>query len=626
MSKRTGICGLMGLAPLPGAKTAEISAAREGAARIAASCGLARLGPPDDPLLLFAAPRVDAAAGPGGIFAACTGEIRPLDGGAGPRNGSAADTVLRLHAAHGDALAAAAGGSFTALVLDHEPRRLTLHQDRTPGVEQLFWSTAGGVLRFADALPALAGWIGGGARNIDPGALREFLEYTYAGAPRTFHSAIRRARAGETVALDASGLRSAVAAPWRRVPGPAVDPEGALAAYRGHLETAIARADPDNRAVFLLSGGLDSSVNVALAARSEGPPPVTLAVAAPGYSDDAAAARAVADHVGSRHIEAAFTGDEIEDLPQLVRAFGEPFLEPGLLLTWRALAEASRHGEVVVGGEATDQIFGSCAAAAARRSRRLASTRGSWRIIETALRSLADSPPLRRSPFWGRVANRIAGPFDVNNWCGRYGFRECDLRGLLRDGSRGSPRYDRRRVPDRDPEALRAYCCEVLNLDYAFAGILAPYGPLARMLGVRPRSPYLEPEVMEFILGLPEDLRSPPLPGKPGRFAAKELHARLARDLLPAGLLARPKQGGAVPLRIHLENERRMSAVRARLLRSEFLAALCRRDAIEGLCAAGPREATRICQLLTLDIWAQMQDRPALADEPDLRLSDFLEL
>ena len=111
---------------------------------------------------------------------------------------------------------------------------------------------------------------------------------------------------------------------------------------------------------ILLSGGLDSSANVALAAECTSQKLNTFSV---GFDnpifDERPYAKIVSDQFGARHFESTITGKEIEDLPKLIWSLEEPYFEFGLFLTYKGLEAARKEVDIVIGGEGADQLFGT---------------------------------------------------------------------------------------------------------------------------------------------------------------------------------------------------------------------------------------------------------------------------
>ncbi|MDQ3648636.1 MAG: asparagine synthase (glutamine-hydrolyzing) [Actinomycetota bacterium] len=113
----------------------------------------------------------------------------------------------------------------------------------------------------------------------------------------------------------------------------------------------------------LLSGGLDSSLIAAIAARAAAERGVRLKSFSTGLpgSPDLAAARTVADHLDTEHHECIYSADHLIDaLPAAIAAVEsfEPALVRGAVPNYLLAEEAARHVKVVLCGEGADELFG----------------------------------------------------------------------------------------------------------------------------------------------------------------------------------------------------------------------------------------------------------------------------
>ena len=140
-------------------------------------------------------------------------------------------------------------------------------------------------------------------------------------------------------------------------------PAAALAAIRDTLITAVARCmEADVPVGTLLSGGLDSSLVTAIAAHLAEGEGRRLATFSVGLADsaDLAAARRLAEELGTDHHERIYTPDELIDwVPEVIgviESFDPQLVHssvPNLLVT----RLASRHVKVVLIGEGADELF-----------------------------------------------------------------------------------------------------------------------------------------------------------------------------------------------------------------------------------------------------------------------------
>ncbi len=153
---------------------------------------------------------------------------------------------------------------------------------------------------------------------------------------------------------------------WYRTPQGAAEPEpgldtGRLAReLRLVLEEAVAKwLVADVEVGSFLSGGLDSSIIAAIAARQAATPLKTFAVGAEG-SADLAAAREVAEHIGSEHFEHTFNASDLmEVLPDVIYHLesADVDLVRSAIPTHFAAKLAREHVKAVLTGEGADELF-----------------------------------------------------------------------------------------------------------------------------------------------------------------------------------------------------------------------------------------------------------------------------
>lgn len=229
------------------------------------------------------------------------------------------------------------------------PERIIAARDPL-GIKPLFMARIGDGLAFASELKAFDGLGLTAVEAIDPGAMFDSID----------------------------GFRE-----WYRMPQGAADlatdedPEPIWRELRLVLEAAVRKwMVADVEVGSFLSGGLDSSVIAALAARAIDKPLKTFAVGTEG-SPDLAAARRVADHIGADHRELVFTADDLaEILPHVIYHLESADIDlvRSALPTHFATLLARRHVKAVLTGEGADELFAGYAYhhAYARKPRALA--------------------------------------------------------------------------------------------------------------------------------------------------------------------------------------------------------------------------------------------------------------
>ena len=249
------------------------------------------------------------------------------------RFATASDNEVALHLIDlaGPRALSALNGMF-AFVAAGEDGRFVAARDPV-GIKPLYWARRDGIVRFASEMHV-----------FDP----------------EWQPDVEPFPPGHAWTPEDGLVRFAAAVPE---PGDAPGPELQVSGTREVLVEAVRRQlMADVPVGVFLSGGLDSSLVAAIAARvlsEQGQRLLTFAVGTPG-SPDLAAARRVAEHIGSLHHETTYTAaDALAALPDVVRAI-ESF-DPGLVRSavpnFILARETARHVKVVLTGEGADELF-----------------------------------------------------------------------------------------------------------------------------------------------------------------------------------------------------------------------------------------------------------------------------
>jgi asparagine synthase (glutamine-hydrolysing) len=277
-----------------------------------------------------------------------------------------------------------------------------------------------------------------------------------------------------------------------------------------------------------LSGGLDSSLVAALAARrAPGLASFSVTFDDPGL-DESRWQRAVAHQAGLRHHELRFRSEEIGDrLAEMVRHAECPVKETYNVCAM-ALAEAAREAgvRVVLGGEGADELFAGYAGYKVEQHGRGAAP-ALDRALEEGLNRRLWGAPLRYER--DLQAHRAL----------RAELYSEDLQAELRrfDCTRG-PLLDAAMLRGRHPLHQRSYLDVKLRLG---EHLLGDHGDrMAMSRGVEARFPFLDGEVVDFARRLPPDLK---LKGYREKHIVREVAARH----LPPSVLAREKFGFHAP-------------------------------------------------------------------------------
>lgn len=250
--------------------------------------------------------------------------------------GSDHEGALHLIAKEGTRAFSELWGDF-ALAVAGEDGRFAIGRDPI-GVAPLYWAARDGSTVFASELKAF---------DEDWRSLVEPFPPGHAWTPEG--------------GLEALGPFPASVPVLMRSHHPEEEPPAwVFDAIRDTLVRAVERLlRVDVPAGVFLSGGLDSSVITAIAARSSGRPLKTFAAGLEG-SRDLEAARAVAEHVGTDHHERVYTeADAIELVPDVIAILEsfDPTLVHSAVPNHLVARLAAEHVKVVLIGEGADELF-----------------------------------------------------------------------------------------------------------------------------------------------------------------------------------------------------------------------------------------------------------------------------
>jgi len=294
-------------------------------------------------------------------------------------------------------------GKFGLALWDRSARRVVIARDRL-GVKPLYFALAGDLLVFASELKSLlaSGLV---QPQLDLEAIDSFLTLGFVPAPRTVLAGVEKVLPGGLLIVSPDGVQRER---YWRYPAPVPDRPGrSREEYAAELlerleESVKLRLMSDVPLGAMLSGGLDSSLVVALMARHMTEPVKTFSVGfrEDGKSNELADARLVSDVFGTEHHELELSLAEQEvDLDDLIWFLDEPVADLSALGFLALSQVAARHVTVALSGQGADELLGGY------RKHRAAALVSSWRRLPSPVRRTA-APLLRRAPGALRRAGR----------------------------------------------------------------------------------------------------------------------------------------------------------------------------------------------------------------------------
>ena len=473
-------------------------------------------------------------------------ELRETLESAGHRFYTASDTETIVHGYEewGEAVFSRLRGMFGIAIWDSRTKTFILARDRA-GIKPLYYAEAAGRLFFGSeakcvlANPEID-------REIDPAALDHFLGYLYTPRDRAIFKRMRKLPPGCLLRLDRG--RVEVRQYWQLPTGETFrgSEEDALDLLERTLGDAVeSHMVSDVPLGAFLSGGIDSSVVVALMARRSRRPVKTFSI---GFDEERynelPHARRVAAHLGTEHHELIVRPDALGILDRLIWHFDEPFADSSAIPTWYVSQMARQHVTVVLSGDGGDELFGgydrylphprvaSFDRLAPGVGRALAAA--TWRALPHGMRG---------KNFLRHVARDAQGRYLDSISFYHADERESLLSPELRARLAGWDAEAHFREPFRRLSGL-PLAAQMMAFDfetYLPEDCLTKVDRMSMAHSIESRVPLLDHLVVELAASLPVSMKI-----QDGR--RKHLLKQLAFRLVPREVLDRPKQGFGVPI------------------------------------------------------------------------------
>lgn len=451
-----------------------------------------------------------------------------------------------------------AHGMFALAMWDSQREVLSLARDRV-GEKPLYYGHFTSTFVFASELkalevhPAFRG-------DICTDGLELLLRYNYLPAPHSIYEGVSKLVPGTILEVgrgqeSISTYWSASAVAESGLDNPvAVDFQTATDEFERRLMKAIGKqmiADVPLGA--FLSGGIDSSTVVALMQAQSSTPVRTFSIGfrEPGF-DEAVYAKAVAQHLGTRHVELYVSPQAARDvIPTLSTIYDEPFADSSQIPTILVSRLARGHVTVALSGDGGDELFGGYnrhlitarlwpLLTRVPRFARMLARRGLTSISPQRWNDIAALFGRRNDAIGDKVykaARALAAPTNEQLYM--------LFTDLWRDGSpvvRGSTGrsvLDGLEVPENASLVEAMMLLDLLT--YLPDDILCKVDRAAMSVSLETRVPFLDHEVVEYAWRLPLEM-------KIHRGTSKRILREVLYRHVPRSLVERPKMGFGVPL------------------------------------------------------------------------------
>lgn len=434
-------------------------------------------------------------------------------------------------------------GMFAFALYDQTLDTLFLARDRL-GIKPLYVAKTPQALLFASEIRTLlaSGWI---SPDLNTDVLDAFLSLGYVPGEETLFAGIRKLRPGHWMLC-----RRSKAPEIRRYWDLADTPSDAAVSYPDacrklrHLlsETVSMHLMSDVPLGVFLSGGLDSSLICALAARESGSRIRTFSVGYEGApeANELAYARMAAKAVGTDHHEWILSPGQFRDLiPELVETSEEPIVETAAIALHQIAKAARPHATVLLSGEGADEVFAGYGIYAKMLALETMH-RPAALLPKIPLERLSDERLLKyidwiRQPLEKRFRGTSA---ELTPSIRRRFYTKPFLEASERTAY--TEHVFRRlfeHVSDRSALSKMLY---VDTYTWLVDDLLLKADKMTMAASIELRVPFLDHVIVEWAFGLPDDF-------KRNGHTTKRILRDIAASLLPDLLLKRPKMGFTVP-------------------------------------------------------------------------------
>ena len=473
------------------------------------------------------------------------------------RSNTDTEVILHLYEEKGADCVKDLRGMFAFAVWDEKEEKLLLARDRL-GKKPVFYSFKGGGLTFASELNALL-QDAGISREVDIGSVDDFLGYGYIPAPFTIFNDVKKLPPAHVLIWQKGEIK--IERYWRLDYSEKLnlkEEEYCERVLDLLKESVRIRLVSDVPLGAFLSGGIDSSVIVAMMAQVMDRPVKTFSIGFEDKSfDETGFARIIFKKFNTEHREFIVKPNALEVLPELIRHFGEPYGDTSAVPTYYLSKMTRRYVTVALNGDGGDESFAGyeryAAMKMAEQHKFLSSLSG--RLLGKIIKNIPESTNKKDNinrlkrfvnsagmPAKDRYA-RIMSIFSEEH-------KACLYSDFLKKESSHKGRPDAIRQ-EYENLAIKDIVDSVMSVDLAtyMPGDLLPKVDIASMSNsLECRSPFLDHKFLEFSAKIPSNLKIKGL-------ATKYILKKSLKNILPDSILKREKMGFGVPVAGWFKNE-----------------------------------------------------------------------
>ena len=468
------------------------------------------------------------------------------------KTNSDTEVIVHLFEEHGPGCVDHLRGMFAFAVWDNVQRELFIARDRM-GIKPLYFTRRDNTLVFGSEIKSLLEHPAVTA-SLDHQALAAYLSLKYVPAPRTMFADIESLPPAHCMLIsgDEVSIRRYWDVSYEKSPIAKSEDEYAEE-LDSHLRDAIGlrlRADVPFGA--FLSGGIDSSIIVALMSELLSDPVKTFSVGFAGgeEADELPYAEKVANHFGCEHHTLVITGsDFVEHAESVLWHLDQPIADQATVATHMVAKLARQHVKMVLTGEGGDELFAGYARYVGNQYEKF--FRPLPDFAGRMVRGAADHlPGMRRAKIALGALTRRDEATRLSNWFpmlsddAKEGLMSAQLREFDQPTARFFAEHLRRCDATHPLDRMLHADCNLWLPDY----LLLRGDKLTMANSLEARVPLLDHKLVEFATALPTNLK---LRGKTRKYLLKKVAARY----LPDQIIHRRKQGFPIPIDAWMRHE-----------------------------------------------------------------------
>jgi len=449
-------------------------------------------------------------------------------------------------------------GLFVLAIWDRREQEVILAQDRYGGIRQLYYASLSSALVFASGIrPILAS--GKVSPQLHEGALIEFFTIGRVLPPRTMFQGVQKLIPGCVLRCRQRSVST------RRVHtftfGPKLKAKDIASVKPYYCAAMEQRLIADRPIGLLLSGGLDSSLNVAMANKLGHKPLTTFSARFTEQAfDESRYSRLVANHFATNHHELVLeSSDALEALPQIVWSQEEPLWDHSAVPSYHLARFAKSYVDVVIAGDGPDHLCGRYYELVARR--RLFHALPGNKLLKVLLAKNLEAGysrfyPLRAAQKLVQVAQEPLEKCYRDIVCSYYIWHGSCAEGADRvfsDDTRAK-RYawidEIQLVPDYVTDDFDRLLVYDFIVEGSF-GVFSKFGKVAAGLSLIVREPFFDNALVDQLNRLPAEVKVRGNLWQRLRGNAEKkylLRNTLGRELLPQEVLLKSKGGFEPPM------------------------------------------------------------------------------